>query len=223
MDKPQHDFTEYLRKKADSLWKREQEHPFLAELSEGTLSLEAFRYYMRQDYVFLIEFCRVVAFTVAKAQDLGDMSWFAQLLDETLNTEMTLHVSFCEDFGISIDELQNTKSSPTTTQYTSYLLETASAGNALESAMAILPCSWGYAEIGQNCVRKGLPTNQPLYSKWIQMYASPEFHELAVRIRAFIDRLAPTQSEPQLDRLEEIFMESSRYEYNFWDAAYRME
>ena len=178
---------------------------------------------MKQDYLYLIDFSRVIALAVAKADTLEDMGWFARLLHETLNTEMSLHVSFCEDFGISEDELLATRLSPTTLAYTDHMLSNAHSGTIAEVAATLLPCSWGYAEIGQVLEARGKPMDQPLYCRWIEMYSSPEFGELAEWLRSFTDRTALGLSDPQRERLVEIFVTNSKYEYLFWDAAYRME
>ena len=142
-------YSARLRDKAASMWEREKQHPFVLGIGDGTLPLDNFRYYMRQDYIFLVDFCRVIALAVAKASRLDDMAWFARLLDETLNKEMSLHVSFCQDFGITEDQLKGTLPSPTTHAYTRHMLETAYSGGVGEIAAVILPCSWGYAEIGR--------------------------------------------------------------------------
>ncbi|MBM3945732.1 MAG: hypothetical protein FJ317_09660 [SAR202 cluster bacterium] len=140
-----------------------------------------------------------------------------------MNTEMALHVSFCEEFGITKAELEVTKPSPTTSAYTAHLLEAAGSGDAAATAVGILPCSWGYAEIGQMLKKRGLPKGQPLYGRWIETYASPEFAALAEWLRAFIDREARNLPPSRLGALEALFMESSRFEHRFWDAAYRLE
>ena len=69
------------------------------------------------------------------------MSWFAGLLDETLNTEMELHRGYCAQFGISREELEATRPAPTTVAYTSYLLRVASQGSfgELAALAAALP------------------------------------------------------------------------------------
>lgn len=218
-----HSFTRQLRDSVTDQWDREKAHPFVIGLGDGTLPLETFRYYMRQDYVFLIGFCRAVAIAAAKTERLEDMAFFARLLDETLNTEMALHVSFCADFGITEEDLTSTVPSPTTTSYVDHLVSTAYNGPAQEAAAAILPCSWGYAGIGRTLADRGLPESQPLYGRWIEMYASPEFAELADWLRSYIDRGAEGMGEDGRRRLTEIFEVSSRYEYMFWDAAYRLE
>ena len=217
------EFSDLLRDRASGIWEKEHAHPFVVELGNGTLPLEKFQWYMRQDYLFLIEFSRVIALAVAKAPSLDDMGWFARLLHETLNTEMALHVSFCQDFGISEAELLATRLSPTTLAYTNHMLASAHSGTIAEIAATLLPCSWGYAEIGQALEARGRPADHPLYCRWIAMYSSPEFGELAEWLRSFINRISQDLGEEQRERLAGIFVSNSKYEYLFWDAAYRME
>ena len=78
---------------------------------QGDLDVERFRYYIAQDYVYLIDYARVLALGAARAPQLEVMSWFAGLLDETLNTEMELHRGYCAQFGITREELAATKAS----------------------------------------------------------------------------------------------------------------
>ena len=216
-------FSDELRSRAAPIWEREQSHSFVTGIGDGSLSLDKFRYYMRQDYVFLIDFCRAIALGVAKAPHMSDMGWFATLIHETLNTEMALHVSFCADFGITEEELLATEPSPTTWAYTRHMINTAHQGTAGEIASVILPCSWGYCEIGQKLYAEGLPENQPLYGRWIETYNAPEFEELAIWLRGFVDRYAEGAGPTELAAMERAFMVSSQYEYMFWDAAWRME
>src|SRR5207248_5123813 len=83
---------------ADELWARHapiweavHRHPFVAGIGDGTLPVERFRYYIEQDYVFLLEYGRVLALAVAKGVELPSMARFAELLHATLNVEMALH------------------------------------------------------------------------------------------------------------------------------------
>ena len=178
---------------------------------------------MKQDYLFLIEFSKVISLAIAKCKNLEDMGWFSALLNETLNTEMSLHVSFCKDFDIGEKALLDTKMSPATHSYTRHLLEIGYSGSTPEIATAILPCSWGYSEIGKRLFARGLPSNSPLYSRWIEMYNSDEFEDLAIWIRQFIDREVQHMTPSSQEHLENIFFTSSKYEYRFWDSAYNLE
>ena len=216
-------FTKDMRQSANSIWLKEQNHPFVLELGTGELKLEIFQHYMKQDYQFLIEFSKVIALAVAKCDRLGDMEWFAKLLNDTLNVEMSLHVSFCKDFGITLSDLIETKMSPSVRAYSNHMLEIAYSSSTVHIATVILPCSWGYSEIGQKLYREGMPKTAPLYCRWIEMYNSKEFAELATLLRNFIDRETLKMNKKELSELQDIFIKSSHHEYSFWDAAYRME
>ena len=158
-------------------------HPFVTGVGDGTLPVEKFKHYVTQDYAYLVEYSRALALASARAPRLDDMSWFAALLDETLNVEMSLHRSYCQEFGISVEELEATVAAPTTVAYTSFLLKTAYDGSFGELVASLLPCQWGYWEIGNHLMRRGLPQHAPLYSQWIEMYTSEEFAALAQHIR----------------------------------------
>ena len=120
-------------------------HPFITGVGGGTLPVDRFKYFIMQDYVYLIDYSRVLALASARAPDLESMSWFARLLDEILNTEMELHRSYCGEFGITRAELEATSPAPTTLGYTSYLLTVAYQGSFSELVASLLPCQWGYS------------------------------------------------------------------------------
>ncbi|MBM3222637.1 MAG: thiaminase II [Candidatus Tectomicrobia bacterium] len=216
-------FTEQLRQQAAPVRDRVLTHPFVTGIGDGTLPLAAFRYYMCQDYVFLIEYCRVLALAVAKAPDLDTMGRFAALLHATLHTEMALHRDFAAAFGITTPELEATQAAPGTQSYTQHLLSVAYAGSLTDISAALLPCMWDYSEIGQRLLAQGVPASQPLYGTWIHTYAAPEFGALATWLRALLDTLAECASPAEQARLAQIFMASCRYEYRFWDMAYHQE
>ena len=47
-----------LKERNDGDWQRYCEHRFVRELADGSLPQEAFRHYLKQDYLFLIQFAR---------------------------------------------------------------------------------------------------------------------------------------------------------------------
>jgi thiaminase/transcriptional activator TenA len=212
--------SERLHQAAGPIWQKTLAHPFVTGIGDGTLPLENFQFYMCQDYVFLIEYSRLLALTAAKAPDLDTMGRFASLLDATLNREMTLHREFAAQCGISAAALAATQPAPTTLAYTNHLVRIAATGNLAETVAALLPCQWGYCEIGQTLARRGQPLAAPFYCQWIDMYASEEFAALAAWVRDLLDSLAETVRE---ERVIEIFRTSARYEYLFWEMAYRLE
>ena len=199
------------------------EHPFITGIGDGSLTIDRFRYYVIQDYAYLIDYSRALAIASARAIDLQDMSWFAGLLDETLNQEMALHRSYCQEFGINLQELESVEPASTTKSYTNFLLKTAYQGSFGELVASLLPCQWGYWEIGDHLLKRGLPTSAPLYAQWIKMYTSEEFTELAHQIREMADRIGGGAGLAEQAAMRQAYTDSVRLEHRFWDMAYGLE
>ena len=216
-------YSDELWARHEPIWRAVHDHPFVRGIGDGTLPVERFRYYIEQDYVFLLEYSRVLALAVAKGVELPSMARFAELLHSTLNVEMALHRGYAGRFGIAEDALARVVAAPTTYAYTRHLLATAYAGSLAEIGAALLPCQWGYAEIGRVLAERGEPADQPLYAEWIRMYAGAEYRELAAGLRAHFDTLAADESDAGRARLAEIFHLSARYEWAFWEMSWRME
>ncbi len=198
-------------------------HLFVQALGNGTLPGEKYQFYMRQDYVFLIEYSRVLALAVARAEDLGVASRFADLLNLTLNVEMDLHRESAWKVGISPEALEETRPAPTTLAYTNHLRLAAETGDLATILAAILPCAHGYWEIAAALREEGLPEDQPQYADWIRMYTSEEYEAMARWAADLFDRVAAGLPPPRQAALRDVFLQSQRYEYLFWEMAFRME
>jgi thiaminase/transcriptional activator TenA len=216
-------FTDDIEQQTLSLRQAILAHPFIVGVGDGSLDVAKFKHYVTQDYAYLIDYSRVLALASARATDLATMGWFAKLLDETLSVEMDLHRSYCAEFGITTRELEATEPAPTTIAYTSFLLKTAHQGSFGELVASLLPCQWGYWEIGAHLSRQGGPTSAPLYSKWIQMYIAPEFAGLAQEIRDLADHVGDEAGLVEQAAMGEAYLTSLRFEQLFWDMAYNME
>jgi thiaminase (transcriptional activator TenA) len=111
---------------------------------------------------------------------------------------------------------------PTTQGYTDFLVRTASHGDFAELAAALLPCMWGYAEVGQRLAEYG-PLAESRYARWIDMYADEDFRALAGWCRELVDRLSADAPPGVRDAMTRAFVTSSRYELAFWQAAWDQE
>jgi thiaminase (transcriptional activator TenA) len=214
--------SEELRRAADPIWRAQHDHPFVRGIGDGTLDLERFRFWVRQDYRFLIEYERLLALGAARAPDLETMRRLADLCQATVRDEMDLHRSYAREFDISEEELEAEPMAPTTQGYTDFLVRTAAQGDFAELVAALLPCMWGFSEIGQRLAEGGRPSDER-YAKWIDMYSSAEFAELATWCRTLTDRVAGELSPQVRERVAAAFLTSSRYELAFWQMAWEGE
>ncbi len=215
-------FSAELRQRADPLWEAQHRHPFVRGIGDGTLPLDKFTYWVLQDYAFLIEYSRLLAIAAARSPDLDTMTRFSELLHATLATEMELHRAYAAEFGISPVALAAESKAPATQGYTDFLLREAALGDFAELVAALLPCMWGFSEIGQRLAAGPRPPD-PRHAKWIDMYAAPEFAALAAWCRDLLDRVAIGAGTEQRQAAATAFMVSSRYELAFWDMAWRCE
>lgn len=213
-------FSERLYEKLQPIWRQNHTHPFVKGMGDGTLAPSKFRFYMVQDYLYLIDYAKLFALGAVKAPDVETMAKFARLLDSTLNEEMSLHRAYAEKFDISKNELEAAKPSPITLAYSHYMLHVANNGTLAELVAALLPCMWSYWEIGKELSEIPGACAHELYGEWINNYASEEFGSLATWCINLLDELTFGKSEQELLQLEEIFLNTTRYEYMFWDMAW---
>lgn len=216
-------FSNRLHKKLLPIWRKNHAHPFVQGIGDGTLDKEKFRFFMVQDYLYLIDYAKLFALGAMKANDVETMGKFAQLLDSTLNDEMSLHRQYGKKFGITEEEFERAKPSPTTLAYSHYMLHVGQNGTLAHLVAAVLPCMWSYWEIGKELAEIPGAKEHEFYGEWIEMYSSDDFGQLATWCIQLLDELAEGATEKEEEYLEEIFLNTTRFEYMFWDMAYNQE
>ena len=215
--------SERLRESALPLWQRQLQHPFVVALGDGSLPQPNFEFYIRQDALFLDELTKTFAYATTKTTDHEEMEQFGRFLLNTLLVEADLHHRYGERFGLTPGEMSATRLAPTTYAYTRHLLSIAVTGTLPELLTAILPCAWIYAEVGRHLVRDGSPSSDDPYADWLVTYASPDFDAVGLWRRNRRDARTVSLSPQEDGRLREIFLISTRYEWLFWEMAWRLE
>lgn len=214
--------TDKLHEAATPIWARCLAHPFVTGIGDGSLPVEKFRYFMLQDYLYLFDYARVFALGVVKARDPELMRAFAANVDATLNGEMNLHRAYMKRLGITEEQVLSVRPALDNLSYTHYMLSVAHTGTTAEIVAAILACSWSYAEIGQTLAEVPGALGHPFYGEWIQSYAGKEYAAVNAGLIDLMNRLGREAGPEQLQRLEDIFCNCSRYELGFWDMAWEM-
>ncbi len=138
-----------------------------------------------------------------------------------LAVERSLHDSFFADVGLTPAQVAATPLSPTTTAYVNHLLAVCAVGSFADALAAVLPCYWIYAEVGRELVARG--SADPLYQRWVDTYGGEEFAAIVAAVLDVTDRLGDTVSDVQRAAMAVHYRTSSRYEWMFWDAAWRRE
>lgn len=194
-------------------------HPFLTGLTDGTLSKDAFRYFVIQDSHYLRAYARALALVSAKATDPDAVALFAGHASDAIAVEKDLHVSLLHGLGLTEAAVDAAGSGPTTTAYAAYLLGVCATATYAEAVATVLPCYWVYRDVGRELIARSSP--DPLYAEWIASYGSPEFDEVVESVLAVTDGLGSDLGPSERKRCHEHFATTTRYEWMFWDAAYQ--
>lgn len=214
-------FTAELWKTIEAIYAAILRHPFLRELTDGSLPRESFQFYAVQDALYLREFARALSITAARAPQDDWIIMFNEHAAGALKVERRLHEGFFREFGLTPQVIAATPLAPTNLAYTSYLLAIAYAAPFHEAIAGLLPCYWIYWEVGKEMERAGSP--DPLYARWINTYASAEFGSLVRGVLDATDTTAAALKPAELDAMRRQFVVTSRYEWMFWEMGYRRE
>ncbi|ALM53178.1 thiaminase II [Halomonas huangheensis] len=202
-------------------WTAYIEHDFVTQLGRGSLSQDSFRHYLKQDYLFLIQFSRAYALAAYKSHSLDELRSAFEGLKIILDTEMQLHLDYCAEWGITQHQLENLPEARATLAYTRYVLDAGARGDLLDLRVALAPCMIGYADIAlwlneQDFTQRG---NANPFDAWIAMYLSEEFQQAAHHERVWLDEQLRQLPDAHFQRLALLFRDATRLERDFWQMG----
>jgi thiaminase/transcriptional activator TenA len=191
--------------------------PFNQELMKGTLKKDRFMFYVQQDSLYLIDYCRVLATISTKLDDTERILQFLKFAEDSILVEKAMHEKFLAEYK---GEKKNQKS-PACFAYTNFLLSTVTFRSREEAMASILPCFWIYREVG-DYIYSHASINNP-YQEWIDTYTAEEFRKATDLAIEATDEMADHASVIIRSKMQDVFVLSTRLEYIFWESAYKKE
>lgn len=193
-------------------------HPFISQLTDGTLEQEKFIFYIRQDALYLAEYGKVLAGLAAKLQDSQHRNDFLRFAGETITVENVLHDSFLRQ----TDKDSPFEASPACLLYTSYLHKQLASESVAVAAAAVLPCFWIYKDVGDYILQCQQKSANP-YQDWIDTYGGEEYAGAVHKAIEICDTLAARSTAKEQETMSQVFAIGVRLEWMFWDSAWRLE
>ena len=211
-------FSAGLRRAADPIWQAQHEHPFVRGVGDGTLPVERFARYVRQDYLFL-DRVRPAARARRRARpDLATMRRFAELAQATSATRWTCTARYAAQFGISDEQLEAEPPAPTTRA-----LHRLPAAHRDARRLRRARRRAAAVHVGLRGDRRAAgPRPRPAdarYAAWIDDLRRSGVRELAAWCRGLVDRLAADAGEAGRERMRGAFVTCSEHELAFWDVG----
>ncbi|MCE4607361.1 MAG: hypothetical protein F7B61_00150 [Caldisphaeraceae archaeon] len=211
--------TDLLKNDLEPLWNRVANHSFVIELYKGTLPLEKFVFYLKQDYNYLISDMRAFSLLASKS-DYETSKVALEIAEADATVEMENYIRIIGKLGLSLEDVLEEEASPTNLAYTNFLLSTCALRSPLECLVSLVPCFWVYEDISKTHSDKISENSVEAYIDWVNAYSSKSYRAIVGNIRKLTDN---AWDGTNYDKLKQLFKTSIRYEYMFWEMAYRLE
>ncbi|MBE2899079.1 thiaminase II [Pasteurellaceae bacterium 20609_3] len=196
-------------------WQHYIHHPFVQQLADGSLPRKAFRYYLEQDYLFLLQFTRAWALALYKSDNIDQMRQAQAGINAMLDVEIGLHIDYCASYGVGQAQLMALDEHPATVAYTRYVLDVGLQGRLSNLHCALAPCIIGYGEIGAHYHT----TDDNPYASWIAMYKSDEYQAVRHAEIDTLNQLLRDVPASQHAVLQKQFNTAVNMEIAFWQMG----
>ena len=203
------------------LWDQAAEKPFVVEMAKGILDQQRYRYYMIQDYLYLLEYIHILE-CIRESTDDPELKDFISFVIEQVRKETTLvHVPNMRELGITEEDVAGCPESPEIVDYVSYMLSRVKEEGVLAGLTAQLQCSWVYAYIGQRMLET-FPDEVAAspYKGWFEAYTCDDYTGANQKWIDILDEKAEGVEGEDAEKLCRIFRTCAEYENRFWDMLY---
>ena len=214
--------TEALWRAMEPTFERILVHPFITGLADGSLPKDTFAGYLIQDQFYLEEYGRCWALLGAHSAVIDDLVTFTGKIGDSLAYEQETQAELLEAMGYNREKmLAETEASPSCVGFTSFIKDSCATRAWHDGFVSVLECPWAYWELGKVLNRRGSP--DPIYQKWIEGYLTEGFEEACEKLHAIWERVASDLGPIALESAASHARTAIRFDWMFWDAAWRRE
>ncbi len=197
----------------EPLWSKMLNHRFLLETRDGIIPDDIFAKWMQQDYLFVRAAIPFIAAMIPKAPV---KHWEAHAnVIVMLQKELKLFEERAQTVGVSF---KNIRPWFTNHAYIQFLLATV-AHESYPVAYTVLYTAEKAYHDSWKVVQKGLKKESP-WHPFVENWAGDSFAQYVDYLKKELNELAAQAGNTDLDRMEEYFELTARYEIAFWEMVY---
>ena len=204
------------------IWECYLNHPFVNEMAAGTLPTEKFHNYMLQDYAYLKDYVKIFACCLLKSNTIDDIRFFSKNIEDVMSEIDRVHVPNMKKLGITDREIKSVVPTIENTSYSHFMICEAEMGDLLTCLVSLLCCSWTYAFIGENMVKKYPHALNNKYGQWFKGYTCKEYIDTNNDLINRVDEMSKDISDEKVEGLCKLFRKCSEYELSFWNMLYNL-
>lgn len=214
-------FSEQIHQAIEPVWQRCYEHPFLRELSDGTLPVDKLKFYILQDNQYLDAFLDLHKYLATKMPN-ADMAKPLLAGTTSVDGEIEKRQQIVDSLQVTDEMVKETAIAPTALAYINHMYRQAYFVSPAAGVASLLPCYWSYAECFKKMADQG-PHTTPTYQAFIDIYASDSFQQGSANLVSLVDQLAEKGDETTRKQMKWAFDLSSDYELMYWQMCYEGE
>jgi thiaminase/transcriptional activator TenA len=204
--------------RAKELWVEASNKDFVISMAKGDLSRERFCNYMIQDYLYLLEYTKILEQLLKYAEDEKLRSFIDSVIKEVEYETDRVHIPGMKKAGISEKDIENSRMDQVLAEYVGFMRSIPAERGLLAGLTALLQCSWVYAYIGKS-VTEQYPdevADSP-YKDWFEAYTSDSYVSSNQLWIDTLDRESAGIDEAVTESMCSIFVTCAEYENRFWD------
>lgn len=209
-------FSARLVREAGPIWSAMVQHPFVQQVARDTIDPAAFDFWVQQDHYFVEQTQRLWAYAASRAPDEEIARGLINAAN-SLDAELELFRGHARERAIDLQA----PPAPVCQGYASFMLHTAAFADFLDLLASVYGAEKAYYDTWSAV--KGQAPQGGTYTAWIANWTSPAFAQFVEWLGRSLDRVADGQPPEALARAQAIFLTTTRFEYLFWDMAYRRE
>lgn len=216
--------SDRLYEEVQDLWEEAGNKPFVVEMALGTLDKARFRYYMIQDYLYLLDYIDILKRMLKCTVEPELCSFIYEVIEQTEHEAEQVHLPNMKAAGIIIDEAKHECKAEIIAEYIDYMKQQLKKEGLLAGLTALVQCSWIYAFIGQKLTEKysDAIALSPCRS-WFESYTSKEYINANQELIDILDSAAEKLSQEETEKLCNVFIACARYENLLLDMFYNVQ
>ncbi|MFT4327237.1 MAG: TenA family protein [Wolbachia pipientis] len=218
-DKPKEEFYDIAIRESSRLIEKIIKHPFNVELMNNTLDYEKFKFYLQQDFLYLVDCTRALLIIAAKVYDIEIMSSLINVARGTFDVRR----QYKEHFG-DCDLSDNHKKSRSCSAFTDFFMRAAYNSSVAEALSASYPCFNIYQIILHNMMSELTPdeVKNSKYEGWVNIYNSKAMNAAIDEFTNVTNKFYKKAGDCEKRRMHEFFKRGLELEIMFWDEMYSL-
>ncbi|WP_108783999.1 TenA family protein [Wolbachia endosymbiont of Bemisia tabaci] len=213
-NKPKEEFYDIAIRESSNLIEKIKGHPFNVELMNNTLDYEKFKFYLQQDFLYVVDCTRALLIIAAKFYDVEIMNKLICVAVGTFATRDYYREHFAD-----CDLSDSRKKSKSCSAFTDFFMRAAYYNSVAEGLAASYPCFCIYQIIVRH-IMKGKTTADNKYQKWIDFFSSDEANTMVDAVTNIMNSLYRKSNDNEQRNMLEFFCSGLQLEIEFWDEIY---